>query len=324
MEGEMDDVQVHEESEARRLLGAAAATIPGGGDLLGGVRRRRAARKRRRQIALAAGSGMAALVIAAGTLLSVSAAGAPSAYAAVTAAVSRMSSTSYRVSAVSNDGTGSFAAMAQGNARPVQRLTGQFDPIRRVGWEIVRPVGRDIYSVGRPREYQFRYLGDIAYSLVDRGADSYWLEFKGASPGYVPTMPTSSMPELPSIVAVVQPTIAQGLLSWVRGATDVRDDGPASGPGWTGTNYSFSMTFTKDLGRLAGTIAVDQQGRVRHLGLTLYLAPVDRITQPPLTDDVTFSDFGVPVSVSAPPASLINTHPVFRPAGPPVHRPAGR
>src|SRR5512146_1675719 len=98
MEDEMDDIQVRDEAEARRLIEAATATIPYGADLLGGVRRRQATRKRRRRIALAAGSGLSAVAVAAGTMLSVAAAGAPSAYAAATAAATRMSATSYHTS----------------------------------------------------------------------------------------------------------------------------------------------------------------------------------------------------------------------------------
>jgi hypothetical protein len=60
------------------------------------------------------------------------------------------------------------------------------------------------------------------------------------------------------------------LLALLKSATTVRDDGSVSGPGWTGTRYSFSVRFGGGLfTELSGTVSVDRQGRVRQLVTTL-------------------------------------------------------
>jgi hypothetical protein len=103
----------------------------------------------------------------------------------------------------------------------------------------------------------------------------------------------------PGFLGSVDP---QDLLALLQSATDVREVGPASGPGWTGSAYSFTVA-TKLNGpvhtpvSLRGTVDVDQQGRVRQLdGQASFATTVSQIK-------ITFGDFGLPVSVSPPPAS---------------------
>ena len=103
----------------------------------------------------------------------------------------------------------------------------------------------------------------------------------------------------PGFLGSVDP---QDLLALLQSATDVREVGPASEPGWPGTAYSFTVA-TKLNGPghtpvgLRGTVDVDQQGRVRQLdGQASFATTVSQIK-------ITFGDFGLPVSVSPPPAS---------------------
>jgi hypothetical protein len=103
----------------------------------------------------------------------------------------------------------------------------------------------------------------------------------------------------PGFLGSVDP---QDLLALLQSATDVRETGPASGPGWTGTAYSFTVA-TKLNGpvrtpvSLRGTVDVDQQGRVRQLdGQASFATTVSQV-------EITFGDFGLPVSVSPPPAN---------------------
>ena len=103
----------------------------------------------------------------------------------------------------------------------------------------------------------------------------------------------------PGFLGQVDP---QDLLGLLQSATDVRETGPASGPGWTGSGYSFTVA-TKLNGplhtpvSLRGTVDVDQQGRVRQLdGQASFATTVSQV-------EITFGDFGLPVSVSPPPAS---------------------
>ena len=71
----------------------------------------------------------------------------------------------------------------------------------------------------------------------------------------------------PGFLGSVDP---QDLLALLQSATDVREVGPASGLGWTGSAYSFTVATTLNgpvhtpVG-LRGMVDVDQQGRVRQL-----------------------------------------------------------
>jgi hypothetical protein len=78
--------------------------------------------------------------------------------------------------------------------------------------------------------------------------------------------------------------------------------GPASGPGWAGSQYTFTVSLTlpgplHTPVSISGTVDVDQQGRVRQLDA------VESIMGTQQNDAITFGNFGLPVSVSAPPAS---------------------
>ena len=69
-----------------------------------------------------------------------------------------------------------------------------------------------------------------------------------------------------------------------------------------GSAYTFTIATTLNgplhtAVSLRGTVDVDQQGRVRQLdGLESFMGTVQKVT-------ITFGDFGLPVSVSPPPAS---------------------
>jgi hypothetical protein len=91
------------------------------------------------------------------------------------------------------------------------------------------------------------------------------------------------------------------LLGLLKSGGKVTDEGPASGSGWTGTKYGFTVTVNKLT--TAGYLDVDGQGRVRRLVADLTAGKTRKWIMS--TEDVTFSDFGVPVSVTAPPASQV-------------------
>jgi hypothetical protein len=288
----MDDV--HTEAEARRLLAAAFGTIPADADLLGGVRRRRVRHRRRAQAALAASSAAAVAAVAAGALAAVTATGAPSALAAVTSAVTKTASQSYRVSMISTESgkpKGSWKS-----AGPV-RATGEFDPARQVGEEISATGGRYLY-IG----------GYVVYWMLPGEAvhGKPWVMYhtvpaSAISPGFL----SLGLSIGGSLNVTVSP---QDLLTLLKSVSTVRDEGPASGPGWTGTRYSFSMTVKPGLYQIVrGTVDVDQQGRVRRLVATSVFrggfSPIPGIDS--VTNDITFSDFGLRVPVTAPPASQV-------------------
>ena len=104
----------------------------------------------------------------------------------------------------------------------------------------------------------------------------------------------------PVLLGQVDP---QDLLALLKSATQVREVGPASGPGWAGTAYAYSAATRLSGGPLrlsvssSGTVDFDQQGRVRRLdAVESFNGTVRKV-------EVTFGDFGLPVPVSAPPAS---------------------
>ena len=295
----MDDV--HTETEARRLLTAAADTIPAGADLLGGVRRRRARHRRRAQAALAASSAAA---VAAGALAAVTATGAPSALAAVTSAVTKTASESYRVSMISTI-TGKPKSSEE-SAWPM-RVTGEFDPARQ--------IGEETSSAGS----QIRYIGGYVYwtklpgrARALRGGKP-WTMARSAPIGRISSSPPPLWLRMGSVTSALSGQVTpQDLLTLLKSASTVRDEGPASGPGWTGTRYSFSMTVKFGLYRsVRGTVDVDQQGRVRRLVATSVfrgdILPLKGIDS--TTTDVTLGDFGLRVSVTAPPASQVSKGP---------------
>ena len=83
------------------------------------------------------------------------------------------------------------------------------------------------------------------------------------------------------------------------------DEATASGPGWTGTKYGFSVTAPKNIAGARGTIDVDSQGQVRRMLVTLTYA-VGAEVHFTCVEDVSYSDFGAPVKVTAPPASQVD------------------
>jgi hypothetical protein len=107
-------------------------------------------------------------------------------------------------------------------------------------------------------------------------------------------------------------TNPQNLLAIIKSASTVDRRGSASGGGWTGTSYAFTGKITFDGAgssqaavTATGTVAVDQQGRVRRFDAA-YTQPAQGSAPPErVTVEMTFSDFGTPVSVSLPPASEV-------------------
>jgi hypothetical protein len=108
-------------------------------------------------------------------------------------------------------------------------------------------------------------------------------------------------------------------LALLESASTVRRTGSVSGPGWTGTGYAFSVRLAFGPGSggeptiaAAGAVDVDQQGRVRDFTVTYTVPANTGPAGPPasagrVSAQMTFSDFGAPVSVTAPPASEVYT-----------------
>jgi hypothetical protein len=282
------------EETARRLFAVATEDIPPAIDLLRGVRAR--SRKRVMRVRSLVAVGAAGIVAAAAITLS--AVPAPSAFAQVKQAVARMAATSYQVRSAQK-----IVQVGGLRSKPWATAYGEFDP--------ARGVGEQADNLGD----QIRYVGGYTYILVgdDIRADP------GGGSGPIPAwaswerLPSSPLEPggdaTPTELGLVSFSSAflwvfdpRELLALLQSATGVREVGPASGAGWTGSAYAFTVATTLNgplhaPSDLSGTIDVDQQGRVRQLdALDTFMNTVSQIK-------ITFGDFGLPVSVSTPPAS---------------------
>jgi hypothetical protein len=135
-----------------------------------------------------------------------------------------------------------------------------------------------------------REVGGYTYYYIPDAADNHgkhWNRIRNAS----------LLPLPPTINGFTAATPEQ-MLTEVKEATTVSVAGPASGPGWTGTRYTYRETL-KNQTTLSGTVTVDRQGRTRALVLTIRTTGAGKVSV--ITQDLTFSDFGAPVTVTPPP-----------------------
>jgi hypothetical protein len=238
----------------------------------------------------------AAGVVATAVAVTLSAIQAPSALTQVTRAAARTAAASYRIRAVEH------IVQAGGlRSRPWTTASGEFDPVRGVGVQTDNLGGL------------IRYAGGYTYVFV---TDS----LRGGPPGIgIPIPPWASWERLPARLqpganmtparlamlggfpALLAQADPQDLLALLRSASHVHEVGPVSGPGWTGTAYRFSAatTLTGPMHTrvsISGTVDVDRQGRVRRLDV------VETFGRTVRKIEITFGGFGLPVSVSPPPA----------------------
>jgi hypothetical protein len=294
------------EEEAQRLLAVAVGDIPPGIDLLSGVRRRRAAHRVRLRAALAVGTAGVAAVAAAVTL---GVSRAPSAWAAVTTAARLTAAQNYQMTMTSSLRT--IPPLTARMGRP-WTISGEVSPARRAGEE----DGGQVRFVGG---YVYTYVGGTAAAARHHGKN--WVKTTG--PAFTSTR--VGIAAWLSSPAGLPLTAPQDLLGLLQSATRVRGTGAASGPGWTGTGYAFSAALALGASKnstmsITGTVGVDTQGRVRRLDTTITERLPPGTDEPPgvhvtaitRTVQVMFGDFGIPVSVSAPPASDVFT-PFTRP-----------
>jgi hypothetical protein len=273
------------EQAVRALLTAATAEPPPTTDLLQKVRRHGRSRRRRAlvpSLASVAVAGLAAAVALAASTTT----GAPSAQAQVAAAVSLTGQDSYRVHLTSTSTKSAGAAVT---------TEAVYDPVRRSG----RLVGEDGNEV--------LVVDGVVYRPVpaDQAAENglpegtRWI----ASDQAVPARTDPGADDFSELAGLTDAALfdPQQALARVRSADGVREEGRASGAGWVGTRFAFRLT---DRGWLAvGTIDIDDGGRVRRLDVKV---------RPPAGANwasgrvvMEFSDFGIDVSVTAPPADQV-------------------
>jgi hypothetical protein len=207
----------------------------------------------------------------------------PSPLAEVTGALVRTSADSYSFSLDS-------AVRFAGRETHSDRVSGAFDPRGGLGTELLATQQGQ-----HPVSAQIRFIGRYAYTQVSPGSGfaKPWNKAPlppaaDAMPGYVTYGFVTDQPVSPAELSRV-----------LRLAGTVREAGLASGPGWTGTRYTFTAALPRLRESLTATVCIDQQGHVRRL---VTITTEGEVT----TDrDLTFSAFGAPVPVTAPPASQV-------------------
>ena len=273
---------------------AASGDLPSIDGVSRGAAERGAATRSRhwrpRMRVLVAAGAVAAVAVAGVTaaLLAESASHAPSALATVTAAIAETSAESYGFSL---DSTARLA----GSELQSSVLSGTFDPRHELGTELLTRRAPHQHAV----TMQVRFMGKYVYTWLSPGSGMRSIA-KPWDKAPVPPASDAILGDGPYGFVTDQP-ISPAEFSGVvqRSAGTLRDAGPASGPGWTGTKYAFTARFPGWLETVTGTAYVDQQGRVRRL---VTITTAGRVT----TDrDLTFGDFGAPVPVTAPIASQV-------------------
>jgi hypothetical protein len=302
----MEDIHTDETSEARHLLATAYETLPDDSiaveNLLRAVRRRHTRRRRSRVLSVAGGTAVAAGAAAA-VFLSVNVAAAPPALAAVTGALSRAEA-------------GSFAMNLTVTAKPALNspatplhITGKLDLKRNLGQETISNgwqtliVGGTAYTKILPSQTKQYDTGGKLWTTTPLWVAEDELPYKSPG-GRLAWDFNSNRPFNPQAVLAV--------LNSDPNALD--NEGPVSGPGWTGTKYTFVVSHPKDTGGVVDSIScnmgVDSKGYIRNLTQTTVFATGGNAStsgKQTYTADFTFSDFGTRFSVTPPPANETTT-----------------
>lgn len=268
-----------------------------------GVRRQRAAHRLRFRAVLAAGA-VGGLAVAAA--VTVSASRAPSALAAVNTAARLTAAQSYQMTMTESLRT---IPPTFGMAHS-WTVAGDFSPARGIGEE----DGGQVRFVGG---YVYTYVGGTAAAARHHG--KIWVKT------IEPSLTSEGIGAWLSSSAGLPLTAPQDLLALLQSATQVRETGTASGPGWTGTGYAFSTVTAlgaskNSIMNVSGTVGVDTKERVRRLDATVTVHVPPSAVQPPgvhitaiiTTVQVTLGDFSLTVWVTTPPASDVFT-PFTRP-----------
>jgi hypothetical protein len=307
MEDDMEDVHTYEATEARRLLATAFETVPADPATAGDGRLRalgrRYARRRVARAMASAGGTVVAAGTAAAVLLSVTTAGASPALAAVSTALSRAAAGSFRMNLVVTE-------------RDTVRVPGEpaMSPLFITGeLDLKRGLGEETLSYG----WRTLIVGGKAYTeLPPRQAKQFETQGK---PWVEESLGQATQPPFNSTGAQLawdlnsdRPFNPQAVLALLMSGAKVVDEGSVSGPGWTGTQYRFTISHPAGtagvVDSIGCTVDVDRHGVIRRLvQTTVFVAsgipgtPGETI----YTLDFTFSDFGIRFSVTPPPASQV-------------------
>ena len=174
-------------------------------------------------------------------------------------------------------------------------VSGAFDPRHRVGTEVLTTRSKK-----QPEKMQIRFIGKYVYTWVS-GTETVGEPWNKA---LVPLAGANGLPlNDPYFYGFItdEPVSPAGLSSLLGSAGEVRKTGLADGPGWSGVKYAFTARLLGGKESVSGTLDVDQQRRVRKLVM------ITRQGKVAVDREITFSDFGAPVPVTAPAVSQVKT-----------------
>jgi hypothetical protein len=278
--------------DAREPFLEGSDDAPPGIALIRGVREQAAAPgrrwRRRPRVLVAAAVAVAAAGVTA-ALLVASSSDAPSPLAVVTGALAKTSAESYSFSVDST-------TQLSGHELPSTVVSGAFDPRHELGTERLTR-----YMPKSSVRAQIRFIGQYVYTWVSPGSGMTAM----ARPWNKAPLPPAGAAAMPAVglygFVTDRPVSPAELSGVLRSASTVRDGGPASGPGWTGAKYAFTAHFSESRESItvSGTVYVDQHGCVRRL---VTITTQRRFT---MRRDLTFSDFGAAVPVTAPAVSQV-------------------
>jgi hypothetical protein len=212
----------------------------------------------------------------------------PSAHAQVTSAAQSTFEQSFHV-----------ATTVQGDGGAPVRGHGEFDPSRHVGrFSTDEPIGKT----------EQRFIGDLEYTKIP---DTNYMHLppsplpnpRTRKPWSVTRISSAGPPDLVTKLENPQWALAQ-----LQRATHVRGTDRVSGPGWTGHRYIFTNPAGTSGQPAHGTVDIDANGYVRQVTFTFdqYTKEDDRIVPGWLRGTIAFSDYGTPVTVTAPPVDQVD------------------
>jgi hypothetical protein len=236
-------------------------------------------RSRRGWVLGAAAAIAVAAAVATTALFAASGSVAPSPLAVVTSALSRTAADKYSFS---------LDSTTQMREKLVSQVlvSGMFDPGRDRGAELLTTSHQR-----HPVRARILFVGNYVYTSVSPGSG---LGTVGKPWDKAPVPPPSQGYGFVSDQPV-SPANLTGLLQYARA---VREVGPASGAGWTGTSYSFTARLSRV--SVDGIVYIDRQGRVRREVTTATLAHGFALHW-----DLAINDFVAQETVAGPPANQV-------------------
>jgi hypothetical protein len=276
----------------RTLLTAASEDQPPTIDLLGKVRHR--ARRRRALVpSLAALSAVGVLAAVAVATSTVTAPPPASAQERVVAAVTQTAQDGYRIRAAMSG--------SKGGRNETSVSQGVFDPVgRAVRMVVVTPDKGHVTIHHQDGRVYVQLPAGVAGRQpgVPRGARWFLRTTRDPNDAGISDLADFGRRALLS---------PQEALELAQSATDVREAGPVSGDGWTGTRFAFTLTDRQ--WRVSGSVDVDGDGRVRRLEFVSSSTDTAHGVAGTLHWVLTFWDFGIRERVMLPPGSQVYRDP---------------